>query len=278
MRDTSRRRFLTGAVGLLGGTFLSRGASAQGYVVQEADADQVYGAIDEQPFPVPAVNLNRINPDFLRAVVDYPTDQPAGSIVIDPAAHYLYLIHGDGQAIRYGVGVGREGFLWSGNAEIKAKRVWPDWYPPKEMVARDPHVRGVMQKLQSGLGMPGGPGNPLGARAMYLFQGNKDTLYRIHGTVEPWTIGSSVSSGCIRMINQDVIDLFNRVPVGTKVLVLGSAHPSQEAAHRPRVPDPAEDQYPLVEPAPDASAATQPYSGYAADPYAGYRGDPNQGY
>ena len=120
----------------------------------------------------------------------------------------------------YGIGVGREGFGWSGSATIQEKREWPDWYPPKEMVQRQPELRKSLTTLQGGLGMPGGPGNPLGARAMYLWQNNKDTLYRIHGTFEPWTVGSNVSSGCIRMINQDVIDLYGRAAVGAKVVVL----------------------------------------------------------
>ena len=105
---------------------------------------------------------------------------------------------------------------------IKNKQEWPDWYPPKEMFARQPELMEQMGELPGGLGMPGGPGNPLGARALYLWQGNKDTLYRIHGTFEPWTIGTNVSSGCIRMINQDVIDLYNHTPTGTKVVVLNS--------------------------------------------------------
>src|SRR5918995_1396603 len=125
-----------------------------------------------------------------------------------------------GRAVRYGIGVGREGFGWSGSATIQEKREWPDWYPPKEMVQRQPEIRPELTRLQGGLGMPGGPRNPLGARALYLWQNNRDTLYRIHGTTEPWTIGTSVSSGCIRMINQDAIDLYDRVPLGTKVVVL----------------------------------------------------------
>src|SRR5262249_45250701 len=132
---------------------------------------------------------------------------------------FLYLVQGNGQAIRYGVGVGREGFGWSGVATIHDKREWPDWYPPREMIERQPEIRRQMSELQSGLGMHGGPHNPLGARAMYLWQGNKDTLFRIHGTIEPATIGTNVSSGCIRMINQDAMDLFERVAVGTKVVV-----------------------------------------------------------
>ena len=146
-----------------------------------------------------------------------------GTIVIDPVGHYLYLVQPGGRAIRYGVGVGRQGFAWSGIATINSKQEWPDWYPPKEMLDRQPELAAKMSTLQSGIGMPGGPGNPLGARAMYLWQNNKDTLYRIHGTVEPWTIGTSVSSGCIRMINQDVMDLYLRTPIGTQVVVLGDA-------------------------------------------------------
>ncbi|HWN50387.1 MAG TPA: L,D-transpeptidase [Xanthobacteraceae bacterium] len=145
-----------------------------------------------------------------------------GTIVIDPQRHFLYLVQEGGRAIRYGVGVGRQGFGWSGIATIHDKQEWPDWYPPKEMIQRQPELMKVMSELQSGIGMHGGPRNPLGARAMYLWQGNKDTLFRIHGTVEPWTIGKSVSSGCIRMINQDVIDLYQRTPVGNKVVVLAS--------------------------------------------------------
>ena len=178
--------------------------------------------LGSEPFPVPAVDLGRIDPQFLRRTVSYPTSEPPGTIVIDPGSHFLYLVQGGGQAIRYGVGVGREGFGWSGTANLREKREWPDWYPPKEMIQRQPELRRQLTELQSGIGMPGGPRNPLGARALYLWQGNKDTLYRIHGTVEPWTIGSSVSSGCIRMINQDVIDLYQRAPINAKVVVLGS--------------------------------------------------------
>ena len=123
---------------------------------------------------------------------------------------------------RYGIGAGRHGFSWSGIATVLNKQEWPDWYPPKEMMERKPELMSQVSVLQSGLGVPGGPTNPLGARALYLWQGNKDTLYRIHGTNEPWTIGRSVSSGCIRMLNQEVIDLYQRTPLGAKVVVLAS--------------------------------------------------------
>src|SRR5690242_12591273 len=174
----------------------------------------LYGPVGGEPFPIPAVNLSRIDPVFLRSVVEFPTREAPGTIIIDPHRHYLYLVLEDGLALRYGVGVGRQGFGWSGIATVHDKQKWPDWYPPKEMLQRQPEIIRQMSELQSGIGMHGGPRNPLGARALYLWQGNRDTLYRIHGTVEPWTIGKSISSGCIRMINQDVLDLYRRTAVG----------------------------------------------------------------
>ncbi len=182
---------------------------------------EIYSPVKGDRFPIPGVKLSVIKPPFRRQVVAYDTTQPPGTIVVDPSHHFLYHVLGDGKAMRYGVGVGREGFAWAGDAVIKSKQEWPDWYPPKEMVERQPELKKQLAQLQSGLGMAGGPRNPLGVRAMYLWQGNKDTLYRIHGTTEPWSIGKSVSSGCIRMIDQDVIDLYNNTPVGTKVVVLG---------------------------------------------------------
>jgi lipoprotein-anchoring transpeptidase ErfK/SrfK len=171
------------------------------------------------------------DPAFARTVVTYPAHVSPGTIVVDPGSHFLYLVQDGGQAIRYGVGVGGEGFGWSGSATVHSKQEWPDWYPPAEMLQRKPELREHMTQLQSGIGMPGGPENPIGARALYLWQGNKDTLYRIHGTKyrihgtnEPWTIGQNVSSGCIRLTNDDVTDLYNRIPVGTKVLVLATAY------------------------------------------------------
>src|SRR5829696_7971639 len=182
-----------------------------------------YGPVPGERFPVPAAPLSRINPAFLRARVAYASSHKPGTVVVDPAARYLYFVEEGGRAMRYGVGVGKEGFGWSGTAVIHDKQEWPDWYPPKEMIQRRPDLRPQLSELQSGIGVPGGPANPLGARAMYLWQGNKDTLYRIHGTNEPWTIGTSVSSGCIRMINQDAIDLYARTATGTNVVVLSNA-------------------------------------------------------
>jgi len=180
----------------------------------------LYAPANGEPFAVPAVHLSDIDPQYLRKRVNVQTDEAPGTIIINAQNRFLYFVEGGGRAIRYGVGVGRQGFGWSGVAAVKNKQEWPDWYPPKEMITRQAELRRQLSELQSGLGMPGGPRNPLGARAMYLWQGNKDTLYRIHGTFEPWTIGQNVSSGCIRMINQDVIDLYERVPLGAKVVVL----------------------------------------------------------
>ncbi len=142
-----------------------------------------------------------------RQVVNYPSREAPGTIIIDTPNTYLYLIMGNGQAMRYGIGVGREGFTWSGTQTIAKKAEWPDWTPPPEMIARQPYLPRHMA---------GGPGNPLGARAMYL----GGTVYRIHGTNAPNTIGTRVSSGCLRLTNEDVIDLYSRVHVGTKVIVL----------------------------------------------------------
>ncbi len=152
--------------------------------------------------------------DFRRQVVTFRTAEEPGTIIIDGDKHYLYYVLPNFQAIRYGIGVGRDGFGWAGIVEVGRKAEWPRWTPPAEMVARDPNAA----KWKDG--MPGGPDNPLGARAMYLYVGGQDSIYRIHGTTQPWSIGLNISSGCIRMINEDVIDLYDRVKVGTRVIVL----------------------------------------------------------
>lgn len=186
----------------------------------EPNYDAIYAEMQDGAFIIPAVQFRQLDSAFLRKNVTYATREPPGTIVVDPANHFLYHVGGGGRATRYGVGVGREGFGWAGEAKIKSKQEWPDWYPPKEMLDRRPDLMKAMVQLQSGIGMHGGPANPLGARAMYLWQGNQDTLFRIHGTNEPWTVGQSFSSGCIRMINQDVVDLYHKTPIGTRVVVL----------------------------------------------------------
>jgi lipoprotein-anchoring transpeptidase ErfK/SrfK len=217
----------TGAVlGLLTSALLAVGAAGCSSTLPLAPAPTVvidtpykvmYAAIDDDDgFTVPAVNTRQIDQRFLRQVVDTPAGIPGapGTIVVDPKDRFLYLVSWGGKSIRYGIGVGRQGFAWSGNAVIKDKQHWPKWFPPKEMVDRDPTLKPYAD------GMDGGPRNPLGARALYLWADNKDTLYRIHGTNEPSSIGKAVSSGCVRMLNQDIIDLYERVPAGTKVIVL----------------------------------------------------------
>ncbi|WP_185984878.1 L,D-transpeptidase [Aureimonas mangrovi] len=151
-----------------------------------------------------------IDPAFLPTTVVYEGPHRPGTVVIDTRARYLYLVEPNGRAMRYGVGVGKEGFSWKGSETITRKAEWPGWTPPRQMIARE-RARGVVLPAH----MPGEPDNPLGARALYL----GDTLYRIHGTNQPWTIGQAVSSGCIRMRNEDVIDLYGRVPVGARVVV-----------------------------------------------------------
>jgi len=155
-------------------------------------------------------------PNLKKQLVDYSTKEPAGTIIIDTANTYLYLVLGNGKALRYGIGVGREGFTWSGTERISKMSEWPDWNPPSEMIDRQPYLPRFMA---------GGPGNPLGARALYLGK----TLYRIHGTNQPSTIGTFVSSGCIRLINEDIEDLFGRVQVGTRVVVLPGRPPEHLA-------------------------------------------------
>jgi len=147
-----------------------------------------------------------LDPQFRKQMVYYRTSEPPGTIIISTTERHLYLVQGNGRALRYGIGVGREGFQWQGLLNISRKAEWPDWTPPPEMIARQPYLPRFMA---------GGPGNPLGARAMYL----GSTVYRIHGTNRPDTIGTAVSSGCFRLVNADVSDLYDRVPVGTKVIV-----------------------------------------------------------
>ena len=152
---------------------------------------------------------------FKRQVVKFRTAEKPGTIIIDGNQHFLYLVQSGGTAMRYGIGVGREGFGWAGIVRVgRISEEWPTWTPPAEMVARDPNA------AKWAGGQPGGPDNPLGARALYLYEGDQDTIYRIHGTPEPWSIGLDVSSGCIRMNNNDIVDLHSRIKVGAKVIVL----------------------------------------------------------
>jgi lipoprotein-anchoring transpeptidase ErfK/SrfK len=167
-----------------------------------------------EDFEIELSDLSEIPERFHRQIVTYEGLDEPGTIVVDPGQRLLYYVMDNGSAVRYGIGVGRAGFAWSGEAQIAMKRRWPRWVPPEEMVYRD------AKAMQWVNGMPGGPENPLGARALYLYADGKDTLYRIHGTNEPSSIGKAMSSGCIRMLNEDVADLFERTAKGTKVVVL----------------------------------------------------------
>ncbi|NWG24773.1 MAG: L,D-transpeptidase family protein [Pseudorhodoplanes sp.] len=169
-------------------------------------------------------DMKEVAPHKRRAVVNYTTGEAPGTIVIDTPNTYLYFVLGGGKAVRYGIGVGRDGFRWSGIKSVERKAEWPDWTPPAEMLARQPYLPRFMA---------GGPGNPLGARAIYL----SGSMYRIHGTNAPSSIGGRVSSGCIRMLNEDVIDLYQRVTLGTRVVVL-SDHPAQHLVTPVSLPKP----------------------------------------
>lgn len=163
---------------------------------------------------LPAIDVTAFHRELLRNEVDYPTTEAPGTVVVDPKGPFLYLVEEGGKAMRYGIAVGREGFGWSGSGTIARRAKWPTWTPPPEMIARDPHV------ARWAGGQPGGVTNPLGARALYINFGGSDSGYRIHGTNTPKSIGWAASSGCFRMLNQDVIDLYDRVQIGAKVVVL----------------------------------------------------------
>ena len=195
------------------------GRTARG-PVRTPNYDKIYGRIEGEQFAIPAFDYSGMDPDFLRSNVPYAGAEPAGTIVVDPKRHALFYVERSGRATRYGVGVGREGFGWSGIATINMRRAWPDWVPPAEMVARDPAVYAQLTDTPRGRGVPGGPKSPLGVRAMYLAANGHDTGYRIHGTWEPDTIGTDVSSGCVRLINQDIIHLYGRTVHGNRVVVL----------------------------------------------------------
>ncbi|CAH1653458.1 L,D-transpeptidase [Hyphomicrobiales bacterium] len=196
----------------------------------------MYGERLDETHPLPATDLTEVEPQFLRRVVSYPTREQPGTIVVDTDNRFLYLVQENGKAIRYGIGVGKQGMSWRGRATVGRKAQWPRWTPTAAMIAREPE----RNRPWAG-GMAGGLENPLGARALYLYQGNRDTLYRIHGTSEPWSIGKSVSSGCIRLFNQDIIDLYGRVPSGTSVVVLnrGTLQPGSDVDEMP----PPEDDF-----------------------------------
>jgi lipoprotein-anchoring transpeptidase ErfK/SrfK len=177
----------------------------------------MYDVMNDDGHTLPAIPYSRIDSRYLRAEVDYRTSEAPGTIIVDTRGHYLYLVEAGGKAMRYGVGLGKAGFAWSGRGVIQRKAKWPRWTPPGEMIARDP---GLRQFSAAEGGATPGLNNPLGARALYIFKDGKDTLYRVHGTPDWQSVGKATSSGCVRMLNQDVIDLFDRVPNGTPIVVM----------------------------------------------------------
>ncbi|GAU86263.1 hypothetical protein BIWAKO_06211 [Bosea sp. BIWAKO-01] len=183
---------------------------------------EVYTDYPGERFTVQTVDYRKIDPGYLRQTVELSRDETPGSIIVDPASYHLYFVETPRVATRYGVGVGREGFGWSGLARVNMKRDWPDWVPPREMIEREPAIKAQLEKTSRGLGVRGGPNSPLGARTLYLFGEGRDLGYRIHGTLEPYSVGTNVSSGCIRMINQDIVHLYARVAPGTPVTVLAA--------------------------------------------------------
>ena len=221
----ARRRFLVGAASVLAlaaaGCTTSRPTAP---VVPPAPpipewALLMYGPKFDEQFPLPAVDLRQIEPQFWRQRVDYPTNETPGTVIVDTGARFLYHVEEGGTAMRYGVGIGRAGFTWSGRAHIAYKREWPVWTPPSAMIERQPELE------QWRHGQPPGLTNPLGARALYIHQGGQDTLYRLRGTSEDWSIGRAVSSGCVRLLNHDIIDLYDRVRSGSALVVLPSTEP-----------------------------------------------------
>ena len=207
----SRRAMLFGSLAGLGALALAGCAPAG---MSLAEAEKVYGPRPNERFPIPAAKISKIDPKYYRRTVKYASNEAVGTIIVDPRNHYVYRIAGDGYATRYGVSVGRAGFLWSGDAYIGRKAEWPIWTPPKEMIERQPEA------AQYAGGMKPGLDNPLGARALYLYQNGAYTLYTLYSTSVPETIGKGISSGCIGLITQDMLDLYDKTPVNTKVIVL----------------------------------------------------------
>lgn len=229
--ESSRHRTLLDRRGLLVGAaaVLTSGCISPGMVTRSGPATttsyaptppsrnagfaSMYAANHSEPFPIPAVEVDRVETQFLRQEVPYDGTEDAGTIIVDPNERHLYHVMSGNRAMRYGVGVGREGFGWSGRATVQRKAEWPTWTPPASMIERQPELAEYADGMEPGLR------NPLGARALYLFENGRDTLYRIHGTNEPWSIGRAMSSGCIRLFNQDIIHLYERTQIGTPVVV-----------------------------------------------------------
>lgn len=179
------------------------------------DYKKMYAAVNDNGKTIPAIDISKVEKRNLRQEVNYKTSHPVGTVIVDPYKRYLYLVQPNNRAMRYAVGVGKAGLQFAGTADIARKASWPRWTPTQNMIKRNPE-----HYAQYAGGLEGGVNNPLGARALYLHRNGQDTLYRIHGTNQPWSVGKAASSGCIRLFNQDILDLHKRVPAGSKVVVL----------------------------------------------------------
>jgi len=213
-----RRQLLGGAASLATLALAGCATSGPSTIAEETtrippDVLAMYAARPDEQFPLPAARIDVVPSQYWRQVVDDPTGERPGTIVVDTDNRFLYLVRENGKAMRYGVGIGRDGFAWSGRAQIAYKKAWPTWTPPSEMIGRQPELEPYRH------GMAPGYDNPLGARALYIFKDGVDTLYRLHGNPDERSIGQAVSSGCVRLLNQDVIDLYERVPSGTPIVV-----------------------------------------------------------
>jgi lipoprotein-anchoring transpeptidase ErfK/SrfK len=207
-----RRSFMTFTGAGLAGLGLSGCVTPDGMSLAEAQA--VYGAVPDKKFPIPAVDVTKVDPQYYRRAVRYETVEAPGTIIVDPANYYVYRIEGDGSATRYGANVGRDGFRWSGDAYVGRKGEWATWTPPREMIKRQPEA------AKWARGMPGGLDNPLGARTLYLYQNGRYTLYTLYASSDPESIGSGITSGCVGLLSPDMIHLYDRTAVKTKVVVL----------------------------------------------------------
>lgn len=221
-RDLGRRSFMLGVGALALSGCVSTPQQPSVAVAEPPPAPKpivppMYYAMPHEQFPIPEVDIAKLDRRFWRAEVDYPTDEKPGTLIVDTPGKYLYHVKPGGRATRYGIGVGRDGFAWAGRAIVAYKREWPRWTPPDTMVARQPELEPY--SIANG-GMGPGLKNPLGARALYIHQDGKDTLYRIHDTSEAFSTGKAVSSGCIRLLNQDVIHLHGEVRDGSRIVVI----------------------------------------------------------
>lgn len=211
-RLLDRRSFLAGSAASLGALGLAGCATRDGMSLAEASA--LYGPVPTEKFPIPATDISKVDPKYYRRTVQYASKEAPGTIVVDPKNYYVYRIEEGGLATRYGANVGRDGFRWSGDAYVGRKSEWATWTPPREMIKRQPEV------AKWARGMPGGLENPLGARTLHLYQNGAYTLYTIYASSEPDSIGSGITSGCVGLLSQDMIHLYNQTPVKTKVVVL----------------------------------------------------------